>query len=99
MSDKIEKLKKLRAQLRKYNDTLSYYQRLFEADHEIDEWEAKQLEELRIKIATIQAKIDKDLQGLTPVEVMKNAYSTTKESILDQMSDEDDVIDNMCSSS
>ena len=93
MSDKIEKLKKLRIQIRKFNDTLAYYQTLFDADKEIDEWEFKQLNDLQAKIDSIRAKIDKEIKKLSSKEALENSYHSLKEEIRDQLSQEDDVID------
>ena len=93
MSDTIEKLKKLRVQVRKFKDTLAYYQTLFDADKEIDEWESNQLTELQAKIDSIQAKIDQEIKKLSPQEALKNSYNSLKEEIRAQLSQEDAVID------
>lgn len=39
MGDQLEKLKKLRRQIRKYEDTVRYYEKLFLEDGEISTWE------------------------------------------------------------
>ncbi len=39
MDDQLEKLKKLRKQVRKYEDTIRYYEKLFLEDGETSTWE------------------------------------------------------------
>jgi peptidoglycan hydrolase CwlO-like protein len=65
MSDnRLKQLKALRAQLRKWNDTLDHYEELFKADGHVDEREQAQLKRMTDGIKKIEARIQEQEEKL-----------------------------------
>jgi dsDNA-specific endonuclease/ATPase MutS2 len=58
MDDQLEKLKKLRKQVRKYEDTIRYYEKLFLEDGEISTWEQEQLDNINQTLKKINKQIN-----------------------------------------
>ena len=86
----LKELKELRAQVRKIKDTLDYYQTLFEADGEIDDYEQGQLDKLNSIIKTIEAAIDEKEEKLKGWDKTKNFVAEKTEGLKDLMSKKDD---------
>ena len=92
MNKKLEKLKKYRAEVRKYEDTIRYYKLLYAADGEIDELEQERLNRLNNNLQKITCSIEKHITKLSPKQKEKNRQSRTQESLTDKVSSTDDFI-------
>ncbi|MFK7797141.1 MAG: hypothetical protein AB8E82_06780 [Aureispira sp.] len=93
MGDQLKKLKKLRKQVRKYEDTVRYYEKLFLEDGEISMWEQEQLDNLNQMLKKINTQIDCKEKELSQREAIKNTFNATKEIVFDELNTSDDVID------
>ena len=93
MSDKLEKLKKIRATVRKYEDTLAYYKKIFLADGFIDDYEQTQINKLEHGIQAINAKLAENMKALSGSEMVQDIQNATTEFAADAMSREDDIVD------
>ena len=93
MSDKLEKLQKIRKQVRSYEDTLSSYEKLYIADGTIDAHEQKLLDTIKNLIKKTVAKIEEEEGKLGWVDAAKNVVNANVEAIQDWNSTEDDIVD------
>ena len=93
MSDKLKKLKKMRAEVRKYEDTVRYYEKLYAEDGEIDEFEQEQLDNIKALIEKIKPTIEQRIQELSPTEKAENEALAQEEATKDEQSTEDDIVD------
>lgn len=93
MSDKLEKLQKIRAVVRKYKDTLDYYNEVFLADGVIDDYEQKQIDKLNKAINRIEEELQQRMEKLSGSELLQDTQNATTEFVADAMSNEDDVVD------
>ena len=92
MSD-LEKLKKLRVVIRKYEDTLAYYGKVFKDDGEIDDYEQAQLDKLGAAIIKINKEIEKRAKELNDGDKVENLYNTGVEAAADLYNTDDDIVD------
>jgi uncharacterized protein (TIGR02594 family) len=94
MSEKVlNQLKGLRSLVRKYEDTLKKYKRIFEADGVVDAKEQAQLNQLNEGIQKIKANISEREEKLNFGGKVKNTVSGAKEGISDFLSRKDDIVD------
>lgn len=94
MSEKVlNQLKGLRGLVRKYEDTLKKYKRIFEADGVVDAKEQAQLNQLNEGIQKIKANISEREEKLNFGGKVKNTVSGAKEGISDFLSKKDDIVD------
>ena len=93
MNEELEKLKKLRATVRKYEDTIRYYEKLYAEDGEIDDFEQAQLNNLNKILEKVKSAIEQRIQKLSPTEEVENDNNAQQEAIQDEASTEDDIID------
>lgn len=89
----LKQLKALRAQLRKWKDTLYYYADLFEADGTVDEREKAQLKRMTDGIKKIEDRISEKEAELNFGGKIKNTVSGTSEGVSDFFSRTDDIVD------
>ncbi len=89
----IEELKKMRATVRKIEDTASYYLGLFKADGHIDKAEQKNLDKIAAALIEVKKLISKKEEKLGFGESIINVYNASAESIEDKLSSTDDEID------
>lgn len=89
----LEKLKELRAKVRKYQDTAEHYRALFAEDGTIDNWEQEQLDKLQATIDKVLKEIERRHQKLSSQDQMTNLYDTSREVLSDQFSSDDDIVD------
>lgn len=93
MSKLLKQLKELRAQVRKYKDTLHHYETLFKADGVIDDRERTQLDKLNVAIQKIEENISQREAKLNFGGKVSNTISETTEGIGDFFSKKDDIVD------
>lgn len=94
MSGKVlTQLKALRAQVRTYKDTITYYEKLFKADGEIDNKEQAQLDKLNAAIQKIDNNIVERKSKLKFKSKVTNASNGIKEGVGDFFSRKDDIVD------
>lgn len=89
----LEQLEKLRGAIRKYEDTLEYYRKVFNDDGEIDDYEQTQLDKLDAAIIKINKEITKRVEELSDKDKVENLYNTGVEAAADLYSTEDDIVD------
>ena len=92
MNKKLDKLRKLRKKIRVYEDTINHYQKLYEEDGEIDEFEQQQLDKLQTNLTAIKATLETAIKELSPDEAISNTSSTLAESVSDEASTDDDIV-------
>lgn len=90
---KLQKLEKLRASLRKYEDALKHYEKLYLADGTIDKEEQKKLDKLNAALKKILAKIESKEKELSSNERSDNALKSNEEAKKDWSSTKDDTVD------
>ncbi|WP_052599557.1 TIGR02594 family protein [Aureispira sp. CCB-QB1] len=90
---KLQKLAKLRETIRKYEDTIRYYEKLFMADGQIDSNEQLKLNKLNTSLKKIANKIEAKEKALSSSERIKNALQSHQEGIKDWSSTKDDTVD------
>jgi uncharacterized protein (TIGR02594 family) len=93
MASKLEKLQKIRAAVRKYEDTLVHYESLFKADGTVDANEQALLDKLRGTIQRTVAEIDVREKALSQSEQQENALNANEEQKADWKNTDDDVVD------
>lgn len=93
MSKELKELKVMRAQVRKIEDTITYYRKLFLADGTIDEQEQEKLTHMTNALVRIEDAIDKKENELSFGQKIKNNASAFGETVADIMSSTDDAPD------
>lgn len=88
----LEQLKELRSTVRKCEDTLAYYSKVFKEDNEIDTYEQTQLNKLNAMIAKINEEIEKKAKELSDEDKVENLYNTGKEAASDLYNTDDDIV-------
>ena len=93
MNEKLKELKKKRAKLRKIEDTIRHYEKLYKADGTIYPHEQAQLNQLNQDLVTVKAEITKKIKELSNSEKIENDKNTWEEKLKDNASTKDDVVD------
>lgn len=93
MAMKLQKLEKLRSNIRKYEDTLKHYETLFKADGHIDKQEQEKLDKLSAAIKLIVGEIDAKEKDLNQNERTLNALKSNEEVKEDWSNTNDDTVD------
>jgi hypothetical protein len=88
----LEKLKELRSTVRKCEDTLTYYGKVFREDNEIDTYEQNQLDKLNAMIAKINEEIENKVKDLSDKDKVENLYNTGAEAASDVYNTDDDIV-------
>jgi hypothetical protein len=91
MKKELIELKKLRANLRKIEDTYDYYKKLFEADGTISKEENVALEKMKGNISDINTEIDQQEEKLSFGTSFSNVINKSKETVSDVLSKKDDA--------
>lgn len=91
MKKDLNELKKLRASLRKIEDTYDHYKKLFEADGTISKEENVALEKMKGSISDINAEIDQQEEKLSFGNSFSNVINKSKEAFSDTISKKDDT--------
>jgi hypothetical protein len=92
MSKTLETLKKLRAEVRKYEDTIRHYEKIFADDGTISSDEQAQLDRINELIIIVKKGIQKRAKTLSVKNQQINKKNAEKERIQDANSTTDDVI-------
>lgn len=93
MSKLLKQLKTLRGQVRKYKDTLAYYEKLFNEDGVIDDQERSKLDRLNAAIQKIEDNVIQRQQKLKLGGKIVNKVNETTENIGDSLRKRDDIVD------
>ncbi len=88
----LKQLKALRAQVRKYKDTLDYYEKLFREDGIIDNKEQAQLDQLNASIERIRNNISERETKLNFGNKVVNRFSAVTEGVGDFINQKDDIV-------
>lgn len=89
----LETLKTLRSTVRKYEDTLTYYGKVFREDNQVDTYEQAQLDKLNTLITKVNKEIERRAKELGKEEQFENLYNTGLEAASDLYSSTDDIVE------